>query len=145
MKLLLTLLSILSITIFIVAAQSTANQTRENSTLESYIRLPESEDTTSSDEGSHDFMLPRLRGTCREFPRMCRRRSSPGQDCCGRKCTDVMKDRLNCGRCGWKCKYNEICCGGYCVNPSFNPHYCGSCAKYCNKWEICVYGMCSYA
>ena len=133
---------ILSITISIVAAQSTANQTKENSTVESHVRLPEnkgnyisppvSEETASSDGGS-DFMFPRGRETCREFPQMCRRRPSPGPDCCGGKCTYVRKDRFNYGRCGCKCKHNKICCGGHCVNPSFDPHHCGSCAKHCKK------------
>ena len=151
---LLAILSILSITSSIVAAQSTADQTKENSVVESHIRLPEnqenyislpeSEETASSDGGS-DFMLLRPRGICRVFPRMCRRRSSHGPDCCGGKCTDVMKDRFNCGRCGWMCKHNEICCEGHCVNPSFDPHHCGSCAKHCQEWDTCVYGMCSYA
>ena len=151
---LLTLLSILSITISIVAAQSTADKTKESSAVESHIRLsenkenyillPVNKETASSDEGIY-FMLPRGRETCREFPQMCRRRPSPGPDYCGGKCTDVRKDRFNCGRCGCKCKHNEICCGGHCVNPSFDPHHCGSCAKHCKKWETCVYRMCTYA
>lgn len=84
--------------------------------------------------------------TCDKFPRVCGMiRSSPGPDCCKKKCVNVKKDRSNCGMCGYKCKYTEICCRGKCVNASFDKRHCGGCNNKCKKGEFCVYGMCSYA
>ncbi|TYJ02617.1 hypothetical protein E1A91_A13G242000v1 [Gossypium mustelinum] len=84
--------------------------------------------------------------TCDKFPRICRQKAgSPGPDCCKRKCVNVMKDRFNCGMCGYKCKYSDICCKGQCVNASFDKRNCGGCHKKCKKGEFCVYGMCNYA
>ncbi|KAJ6367433.1 hypothetical protein OIU78_000062 [Salix suchowensis] len=45
--------------------------------------------------------------TCNKFPRICRLKTSPGPDCCNKKCVNVKKDRLNCGVCGYRCKYTE--------------------------------------
>ena len=119
---------------------------------ESYIKLPESEETTTTttsddddqDEGNN-FMLAKKAITCDKFPPICRKKSSPGPDCCKKTCTNIKKDPLNCGRCGRKCKNGEICCKGQCVNTSTDTKNCGSCGKKCKKWETCVYGMCSYA
>lgn len=84
--------------------------------------------------------------TCDKFPRVCGTiKNSPGPDCCKKKCVNVKKDRLNCGMCGYKCKYTEICCRGKCVNASFDKRHCGGCNKKCKDGEFCVYGMCSYA
>ncbi|KAK1557066.1 hypothetical protein Q3G72_017298 [Acer saccharum] len=85
--------------------------------------------------------------TCDKFPRVCRqvKRSPPVPDCCKKKCVNVNTDRLNCGMCGYKCKYTEICCKGKCVNASFDKSNCGGCNKKCKKGEFCVYGMCNYA
>lgn len=82
---------------------------------------------------------------CDKFPRVCRLKNSPGPDCCKKKCVNVKSDRLNCGMCGYKCKYNEICCKGNCVNASFDKRNCGGCNNKCKKGEYCVYGMCNYA
>ncbi|KAB5560375.1 hypothetical protein DKX38_005332 [Salix brachista] len=71
--------------------------------------------------------------TCNKFPRICRLKTSPGPDCCNKKCVNVKKDRLNCGVCGYKCKYTEICCKGQCVNVSFDKRNCGGCKKKCKK------------
>ncbi|KAH1033525.1 hypothetical protein J1N35_045699 [Gossypium stocksii] len=58
---------------------------------------------------------------CDKFPHICRQKArSPGPDCCTRKYVNVMKDRFNCGMCGYKCKYSEICCKGQCINASFD-------------------------
>ncbi|MFQ6655284.1 hypothetical protein Gotur_025911 [Gossypium turneri] len=70
---------------------------------------------------------------------------SPGPDCCKRKCVNVMKDRFNCGMCGYKYKYSEICCKGQFINASFDKRNCGGYHKKCKKGEFCVYGMCNYA
>ncbi|XP_065634146.1 stigma-specific STIG1-like protein 1 [Quercus suber] len=83
--------------------------------------------------------------TCNKYPRVCHAKSSPGPNCCKKKCVDVRVDRLNCGRCVKKCKYIEICCKGECVNPMSNEKHCGNCNNKCKKGTSCVYGMCSYA
>lgn len=83
--------------------------------------------------------------TCNKFPRVCRLKGSAGPDCCKKKCVSIKKDRLNCGMCGHKCKYNEICCNGRCVNASFDRKHCGGCQNKCKKGDVCVFGMCSYA
>ncbi|OWM83390.1 hypothetical protein CDL15_Pgr012871 [Punica granatum] len=63
-----------------------------------------------------------------------------------KKCVDLKTDRLNCGKCGYKCKYSEICCKGKCVNPMSDKKHCGVCNNKCrHKKGKCVYGMCSYA
>ncbi|KAJ7957292.1 Stigma-specific protein Stig1 [Quillaja saponaria] len=83
--------------------------------------------------------------TCDKYPRVCRVKGSPGHDCCKKKCVNMSTDRVNCGKCGKKCKYSEVCCKGKCVNPMFNKKHCGSCGNTCDKGSACVYGMCSYA
>ncbi|KAK2999190.1 hypothetical protein RJ639_023029 [Escallonia herrerae] len=97
--------------------------------------------------GSNRFLAqnPRATVTCDKYPRVCRAKGSPGRDCCRKKCVNVETDRLNCGRCGRKCKYSEICCEGKCVNPRFNKGHCGGCNNKCKKGSSCTYGMCSYA
>ncbi|KAK6124499.1 hypothetical protein DH2020_041752 [Rehmannia glutinosa] len=82
---------------------------------------------------------------CNKFPRICRAKGSPGPDCCKKRCVNVAKDRLNCGKCGNKCKYSEICCKGKCVNPLRNKKHCGGCNNKCKKGSKCMFGMCSYA
>lgn len=86
-----------------------------------------------------------LRLTCDKFPRICYFKGSPGSSCCKKKCVDLLKDRMNCGKCGKTCKYNEICCNGKCVNPSFNRRHCGGCNNSCSNGEFCVLGLCNYA
>ncbi|KAJ4725136.1 putative Stigma-specific Stig1 family protein [Melia azedarach] len=86
-----------------------------------------------------------LRLTCKKFPRICYFKGSPGHSCCKKKCVNLLKDRMNCGKCGKKCKYNQICCNGKCVNPSFNGRHCGACNNSCNNGEFCVFGLCNYA
>ncbi|CAK9137253.1 unnamed protein product [Ilex paraguariensis] len=83
--------------------------------------------------------------TCNKFPRVCRLKGSSGPDCCKKKCVNVKTDRLNCGMCGYKCKYTEICCGGKCVNAFCHRMHCGGCHNKCKKGKFCTYGMCSYA
>ncbi|XP_022714421.1 stigma-specific STIG1-like protein 1 [Durio zibethinus] len=88
---------------------------------------------------------PRTVMTCNKYPRVCRVAGSPGPDCCKKKCVNVKTDKLNCGKCGKKCKYSEICCKGQCVNPMSHQKHCGGCNNNCNKGSKCLYGMCSYA
>ncbi|CAL1354162.1 unnamed protein product [Linum trigynum] len=92
------------------------------------------------------------RKTCDKFPAICSARGSPGPHCCKKKCVDVMRDPVNCGKCGRKCKYSEICCRGRCVNPSFDRSHCGGCGNKCSaagggngKRGFCAFGLCNYA
>lgn len=142
---------------FVRAARSSSDHSTEESIIElpenpeRYITLPGSREEitrSSSDEDEEDdieLMLRKPERTCDKYPPVCRKKSSPGPDCCKKICTNIKKDPLNCGRCGRKCKHNEICCKGHPVNVSSDPKNCGSCGKKCKKWETCVYGMCSYA
>ncbi|KAE8700454.1 F-box/RNI/FBD-like domains-containing protein [Hibiscus syriacus] len=93
------------------------------------------------------FLARKHRGamTCNEYPRVCGVVGSPGPDCCKRRCVNVEKDRLNCGKCGRKCKHTEICCNGNCVNPMSDKWHCGGCNNGCDKGSKCLFGMCSYA
>ncbi|OAY25888.1 stigma-specific STIG1-like protein 1 [Manihot esculenta] len=113
------------------------------------IPWQENQETTSSFlRGTKRFLAQKTRGvqmTCDKYPRVCRAKGSPGPDCCKKKCVNVMTDKLNCGKCGKKCKYPEICCKGVCVNPMSNKKHCGGCNNKCKQGSKCVYGMCSYA
>lgn len=82
---------------------------------------------------------------CNKNPRLCHAKGSPGPDCCGKKCVNVMTDKQNCGLCGRRCKHMEICCKGTCVNPMVNKRHCGGCNRVCHRGDSCVHGMCSYA
>ncbi|KAI3456484.1 hypothetical protein Pfo_013147 [Paulownia fortunei] len=108
--------------------------------------LPENPDPTSL-RGVSRFLAEKTRVAmrCNKYPRICRVKGSPGPDCCKKRCVNVAKDRLNCGKCGNKCKFLEICCKGKCVNPFTNKKYCGGCNNKCKKGSKCMYGMCSYA
>ncbi|XP_030478594.1 stigma-specific STIG1-like protein 1 [Cannabis sativa] len=85
------------------------------------------------------------RPTCKNIPRICLAKGSPGPSCCKKKCVDFVRDRHNCGKCGKKCKYNQICCNGKCVNHSFNKRHCGGCNNKCSNGGFCAFGLCSYA
>lgn len=96
--------------------------------------------------GASRFLATRAAATtCDKNPRVCKAAGSAGRDCCKKKCVDLKTDRVNCGKCGKKCKYSEICCKGKCLNPMFDKRNCGSCSNKCKKGSSCVYGMCSYA
>ncbi|KAF9674917.1 hypothetical protein SADUNF_Sadunf10G0177300 [Salix dunnii] len=83
--------------------------------------------------------------TCNKFSRICHAKGSPGPHCCKKKCVNVLTDRLNCGLCGKKCRYNDICCNGKCVNPSSSRRHCGACNSSCDNGSLCVLGLCNYA
>ncbi|KAK3039656.1 hypothetical protein RJ639_026997 [Escallonia herrerae] len=91
--------------------------------------------------GSNRFLAqkPRARVTCTSTLGCVAPRAARGGDCCRKKCVNVETDRLNCGRCGRKCKYSEICCKGVCVNPRFNKRHCGGCNNKCKKGSSCTY------
>ncbi|KAF2303664.1 hypothetical protein GH714_021046 [Hevea brasiliensis] len=79
------------------------------------IPWQESKETKSSLRGTMRFLAQKTRAsvmTCDKYPRVCRAKGSPGPDCCKKKCVNVRTDKLNCGKCGKKCKYPEICCKG---------------------------------
>lgn len=95
--------------------------------------------------GMSRLLASRAEMTCNKYPKVCRAKDSPGPDCCKKKCVDMSSDRVNCGKCGRKCKYAEICCKGKCVKPMSDEKNCGSCNNKCRKGSKCLYGMCSYA
>lgn len=102
--------------------------------------------TTSRFLGGQRVKAKSKRMTCDKFPRICRTmKSSNRPDCCYKTCVNVMMDRQNCGKCGYRCKYSEICCRGKCVNSWYNKRHCGGCNNKCKFGEYCVYGMCNYA
>ncbi|XP_047313053.1 stigma-specific STIG1-like protein 3 [Impatiens glandulifera] len=82
--------------------------------------------------------------TCNKYPRVCRTKGSPGPDCCKKKCVNVKIDKVNCGKCGKKCKYMEVCCKGKCIQPLKDKNNCGKCGNKCKKGTKCAYGMCHY-
>ncbi|KAI3849067.1 hypothetical protein MKX03_011510 [Papaver bracteatum] len=81
--------------------------------------------------------------TCQNNPMICNNKGSPPgtNQCCMRKCVNILEDKNNCGVCGHKCKYSETCCQGRCVNPSYNPRHCGSCNNRCSKGAYCSFGL----
>ncbi|KAK6269062.1 hypothetical protein QUC31_013222 [Theobroma cacao] len=129
---LLTIFFTLSATIAILAATSLADFDEKQTSLRGLSRFLAQQNLKAN-------------VTCDNFPRICRLKNSPGPDCCKKRCVNVKTDRMNCGMCGYKCKYGEICCKGQCVNASFDKRNCGGCNKRCKKGEFCVYGMCNYA
>lgn len=145
---LLYLFFFLSAAIAIVAAVD-LNDYNKDMDMQSEVTLPEISQDATPLRGVSRFLaqqnLAAANMTCNKFPRICRLKSSPGPDCCNKKCVNVKTDRLNCGMCGYKCKYTDTCCNGKCVNSSFDRRHCGGCKKKCKKGELCVYGMCSYA
>ncbi|XP_058092620.1 stigma-specific STIG1-like protein 1 [Magnolia sinica] len=110
--------------------------------------LSSTESEQSSFQGLGRFLLAknkRKQLKCNKNPRICRAKGSPGPFCCKKKCVDVRMDRLNCGLCGKKCKYNETCCKGKCINVAFDKRHCGRCNNRCGSGDFCSYGLCSYA
>ncbi|EEF32913.1 stigma-specific STIG1-like protein 1 [Ricinus communis] len=83
--------------------------------------------------------------TCNKFPWICNVKGSPGPYCCNNSCVNVLTDRLSCGACGKKCKYNQTCCNGKCINPTLDKRHCGGCNRRCNNGEFCAFGLCNYA
>ncbi|GFY91724.1 stigma-specific Stig1 family protein [Actinidia rufa] len=113
-------------------------------------KIAAEEDNIVSDfhflRGTSRFLAqsPRATMTCDKYPRVCVAKGSPGPDCCYKQCVNVMSDKLNCGKCGYKCKYSETCCQGKCVNPSVDERNCGRCNNRCKNGGSCAYGLCSY-
>jgi hypothetical protein len=44
-----------------------------------------------------------------------------GQNLCSGKCTDLLADNGNCGKCGWDCPKGQICQSGTCLPPDLTP------------------------
>ncbi|XP_058092621.1 stigma-specific STIG1-like protein 1 [Magnolia sinica] len=110
--------------------------------------LPPADSEPSSFRGLGRFLLVKNKQKplkCNKNPLICRSKGSAGPFCCKKKCVDVRTDRLNCGLCGKKCKYNETCCKGKCVNLSFHKRHCGRCNNSCGNGNFCSYGLCNYA
>ncbi|GMJ05074.1 hypothetical protein like AT1G11925 [Hibiscus trionum] len=141
----------LSVVVMVLVLTISAASQQDGS--ENYSAVEDHNDVTmdsseyASDEG-HRWPLQKKRSrrvTYKKFPAICHAKGSPGPQCCKKKCVNILKDRQNCGKCGKKCKYNEICCKGKCVNPSFNAKHCGGCNNRCGNGEFCVLGLCNYA
>ncbi|KAL8032890.1 hypothetical protein ABFX02_13G126600 [Erythranthe guttata] len=131
-------------------AESTQNDDNEAEQEEDYLPIPETDEAgPTSLRGVGRFLAQKstraMLMKCDKNPKICHLKGSPGHYCCKKKCVSYAKDRLNCGKCGHKCKYSEICCKGKCVNPLSDKKHCGGCNTKCRKGSKCVYGMCSYA
>ncbi|KAL5990114.1 hypothetical protein ACLOJK_011011 [Asimina triloba] len=110
--------------------------------------LPPSHTEPSSSRGLARLLLAKKKHNalkCNKNPRICRAKGSPGPFCCNKKCVDVRTDRLNCGLCGKKCKYNWTCCKGKCVNLAWDNKNCGRCNNRCGAGRSCAFGLCNYA
>ena len=66
---------------------------------------------------------------------------SPEDRCCKGRCTNVVFDRANCGRCGNVCPAGSDCCGGRCVQLGTQQH-CSGCFSGCLSTEVCQNGAC---
>ncbi|XP_078177441.1 stigma-specific Stig1 family protein [Carex rostrata] len=109
-------------------------------------KLVPNTDTLASSESLRGFdYLLRGTATCDKFPRVCRAKGTAGPDCCKKKCVNVMKDNLNCGECGKRCRFGQTCCNGNCIDVMYDERNCGACKNKCKKGSFCNYGMCSYA
>lgn len=82
---------------------------------------------------------------CNKQPRICRAKGSRGPDCCKKQCVNLSRDRVNCGKCGHKCKFLEMCCKGKCIDPFTHNKHCGGCGNKCDQGSKCAYGLCSYS
>ncbi|CAI9756626.1 unnamed protein product [Fraxinus pennsylvanica] len=140
---LLAMVMALAITLSVSAA-STQEKSLLDEPDDEYVK---NEEPLSSLRGVSRFLAQksRVKMTCKNYPRICRIKGSPGPDCCKKRCVNVAKDRFNCGKCGNKCRFSEICCKGQCVNPWSNKKHCGGCNNKCKKGNKCLFGMCSYA
>eukprot|EP00897_Mesotaenium_endlicherianum_P008151 jgi/Mesen1/7364/ME000381S06597 len=63
---------------------------------------------------------------------------------CGKTCTDITSDELNCGACGTLCSVNEICCASTCVAFKTDAANCGTCGNACGAGVTCSLGLCGY-
>ncbi|KAK9938594.1 hypothetical protein M0R45_015322 [Rubus argutus] len=124
----------------------------QEATIDDSLNSPENESESNSSflHGNGRSLRQKMRTrtvrmTCNKFPRICYTKGSPGPHCCKKKCVNVLTDRVNCGKCGKKCKYSEVCCKGKCVNPSFNRSHCGGCNNRCQVGGFCAFGLCNYA
>ncbi|CAL9017716.1 unnamed protein product, partial [Prunus brigantina] len=88
-------------------AEEEEDETNINHSLNSLVNETEEQSSTLHGNGRSLLRKRWLRLTCNKFPRICRAKGSPGPSCCKKKCVNVLTDRLNCGRCGKKCRYNE--------------------------------------
>ncbi|KAI3834571.1 hypothetical protein MKW92_047662 [Papaver armeniacum] len=95
--------------------------------------------------------------TCQNNPMICNnvnKGNPPGTNqCCMKKCVNILEGKNNCGVCGHKCKYSEtsffIEFSSFPrkkkINPSYNPRHCGSCYNRCSKGASCSFGLCNYS
>ncbi|XP_047938732.1 stigma-specific STIG1-like protein 1 [Salvia hispanica] len=108
------------------------------------VEVEAAEEEAGSLRGVSRFLAQRSI-KCNKYPKICRAKGSSGPNCCKKRCVNVGTDRVNCGRCGHKCKFSEICCKGKCVNPFTHKKHCGGCGNKCGQGTKCSFGLCSYA
>jgi hypothetical protein len=65
---------------------------------------------------------------------------------CGGTCRDLVRDSMNCGRCGDVCTGAATCMAAQCVDPQTDPMNCGGLGRRCNipnGTAACVAGACA--
>lgn len=65
---------------------------------------------------------------------------------CGGVCRDLVRDSMNCARCGNVCTGAATCMAGQCVDPQTDPMNCGGLGRRCNipnGTAACVAGVCA--
>ena len=65
---------------------------------------------------------------------------------CGGVCRDLVRDSMNCARCGNVCTGAATCMAGQCVDPQTDPMNCGGLGRRCNipnGTAACVAGACA--
>lgn len=152
------LISVLLFSLFLINIEANTTLEEEKDDHHQELAIDDSLDSSNNENESTSSFLHRkdrslrqkmrtrtVRSTCNKFPRICYAKGSPGPHCCKKKCVNVLTDKLNCGKCGNKCKYSEVCCKGKCVNPSFNRSHCGGCNNRCKNGGFCAFGLCNYA
>ncbi len=82
----------------------------------------------------------------------------PGMKACPGGCTDLSRDRQNCGVCTKRCKEGYLCvagkctttcptgqtdCGGTCIDTLTDAEHCGLCYSKCKAGDVCAAGKCA--
>jgi hypothetical protein len=77
--------------------------------------------------------LPFRCGTCENI-------CPSGTVCCDGICTDLINNRLHCGKCGKQCP--TACCGSDCKDILSDHDNCGECKHPCDDDKVCIAGQC---
>ena len=65
---------------------------------------------------------------------------------CGGECRNLIRDSMNCGRCGEACVGAATCMSAQCIDPQTDPRNCGGLRQQCrapNGTAGCVAGVCT--